>query len=54
MLKNNIFYILFFAQFFFISTTHAQVPCNITVTTIDYGAVIMPQPISGICKPQIH
>lgn len=52
MFKKNIFYVLCFIQSLLIPTIDAQVSCNITVTTIDYGAVIMPQPISGICKPQ--
>lgn len=49
MLKRNIF---LYINLFFISVVYAQVPCNITVTNIDYGAVIIPQPISGICKPE--
>jgi len=52
MSKNSIFYFLFYLQLFFVSTIYAQIPCNITVTTIDYGTVIIPQPISGVCQPQ--
>ncbi len=52
MLKNNIFYLLLWIQLLFTSAIHVQASCDITVTNIDYGAVIMPEPISGICKPE--
>lgn len=50
--RNLLFVLILIAWVFSIKNLSAQQSCDLIIVSIDYGQAILPNPLSGQCKPQ--